>query len=480
VRGDLKQEEWQLSTATDEASLRRKFRVLAAKCHPDSSDAEDAVERFQALSAEYERRLRECRSAGQRAQLQAQWLNAFGPFLAVTGMTIVGSDPIFAALAAAVLGGMTLATDGAIWSAAPDRSNSTRAARRRQAQAAVLLRAALAQLMPDADRVTRKLLGMGGAQSSDARTAFEAALREGDEARARLLSKEAQAASAAAQTAGSKGSAAWAKDARAVAGAAADVGAAFASAGSSAFQSLFGGLSTAARGAYALNAQQAARREEERRRVAAEAAAAAAAEVARRGRLYWLRREGLAARQAREEASRAADAYFAARAAAIREQRLARMRAQGSEAIARRAEACAASREWLLLHRSRVAAEADIEAEQAAQAAEAVEVARTAAAEAATQAAAEAALVRAAAKERARAEAAGGAAHAVAAAAAARAAAVRQAHIAAVELKALFSGEAAAARAAALAAERAATAGEASLAAAERAAARASAMEEEI
>jgi hypothetical protein len=156
------QEEWRtLSSAKDEASLRRKFRVLAAKYHPDSNDTEGAVERFQALSAEYDRRLRECRSAGQRADLQAQWLNALAPFVAVAGVSTVGEDPVFAALATAVLAGVSLATDGAIWSKFGKRQ-------RRRARAVPLLQSALAQLMPDASTTTRKLLGMGSTQPADA------------------------------------------------------------------------------------------------------------------------------------------------------------------------------------------------------------------------------------------------------------------------------------------------------------------------
>lgn len=169
--------EWNtMPVGTDEETLRRRFRVLAARLHPDSNDSEDAVERFQALAAEYERRLQECRSSGQRAELEAEWLAALSPFIAVAGVSTVSNDPIFAALATAVLGGMTLATEGAIWSDMATRATGKQRWRRkrRSGSSTPLLRAALAQLLPNSDAVTRQLLGVGGGARSSTECALAA------------------------------------------------------------------------------------------------------------------------------------------------------------------------------------------------------------------------------------------------------------------------------------------------------------------
>ena len=48
--------------ASDPDDLRKTYRKLAATVHPDVADGEDALERFQSLSAEYQRLLRECKS----------------------------------------------------------------------------------------------------------------------------------------------------------------------------------------------------------------------------------------------------------------------------------------------------------------------------------------------------------------------------------------------------------------------------------
>ena len=166
--------EWEaLPADTDEATLRRRFRSLAQRYHPDANDAADAVERFQTLAAEYERRLRRCRTVAQRAELESQWLAAMGPFLAVAGVASVGGDPVLGALATAVLGGITFASEGKVWgdSTAESATGGRRSKRRGGGgaspsdRAPPLLRAALAQLLPGADASTRKLLGMPAARS---------------------------------------------------------------------------------------------------------------------------------------------------------------------------------------------------------------------------------------------------------------------------------------------------------------------------
>ena len=53
----------------DEETLKKHFRKLAAREHPDVSTAPDADDRFQTLTAEYTRLMQECRTGAARLEL---------------------------------------------------------------------------------------------------------------------------------------------------------------------------------------------------------------------------------------------------------------------------------------------------------------------------------------------------------------------------------------------------------------------------
>ena len=87
----------------DEATLKKRFKELAVDMHPDrmGSDApEDAVERFQTLSEEYNRLLDECQTQDQRETLRAGW-KAMGGL-----MTIIAVGSTEPALAVAMVGSL--------------------------------------------------------------------------------------------------------------------------------------------------------------------------------------------------------------------------------------------------------------------------------------------------------------------------------------------------------------------------------------
>ena len=60
--------------ASDPDDLRKTYRKLAATVHPDVSESDDALERFRSLSAEYQRLMRECKSASERDDLMKVWM----------------------------------------------------------------------------------------------------------------------------------------------------------------------------------------------------------------------------------------------------------------------------------------------------------------------------------------------------------------------------------------------------------------------
>lgn len=205
--------EWaDMPFGVDEETLKRRFRTLAARYHPDRNDAEDAVERFQALSKEYERRLRECRTAAQAKELEAQWITALAPIATIIGLANTEADPLFSVIAAAVLGGVTIATDGAIWSDLAIAQN-----RQQRARARPMLRSALARLLPDADGVTQQLLGLGETRSAEAISRAVQRLQEkvkGAQSDARVMEVAMRPIASEARwalwTAGSKASRRWA------------------------------------------------------------------------------------------------------------------------------------------------------------------------------------------------------------------------------------------------------------------------------
>eukprot|EP00965_Chrysotila_dentata_P188078 6172523-Pleurochrysis_carterae.AAC.1 len=63
-----------LPSDLDEHALKQRYKQLAAQMHPDTCKTDDAVERFQALSEEYQTRLREKRQAQKNQSLGAAWV----------------------------------------------------------------------------------------------------------------------------------------------------------------------------------------------------------------------------------------------------------------------------------------------------------------------------------------------------------------------------------------------------------------------
>ena len=92
----------------DEATLKKRFKELAVDLHPDrmGSDApDDAVERFQTLSAEYHRLLHECQTADQRETLRAGW-KAMGGLMTI--IAVASTEPALAVAMVGSLGSVAL------------------------------------------------------------------------------------------------------------------------------------------------------------------------------------------------------------------------------------------------------------------------------------------------------------------------------------------------------------------------------------
>ena len=100
-------EEW-FPAGADEETLKKHFRKLAAREHPDVSTAPDADDRFQTLTAEYTRLMQECRSGAARLELAQAWASLGGAYLAVS---IAFNDPALSALITTALGSIKLAID---------------------------------------------------------------------------------------------------------------------------------------------------------------------------------------------------------------------------------------------------------------------------------------------------------------------------------------------------------------------------------
>ena len=100
-------EEW-FPAGADEETLKKHFRKLAAREHPDVSTAPDADDRFQTLTAEYTRLMQECRDGAARLELAQAWASLGGAYLAVS---IAFNDPALSALITTALGSIKLAID---------------------------------------------------------------------------------------------------------------------------------------------------------------------------------------------------------------------------------------------------------------------------------------------------------------------------------------------------------------------------------
>ena len=100
-------EEW-FPAGADEETLKKHFRKLAAREHPDVSTAPDADDRFQTLTAEYTRLMQECRSGAARLELAQAWASLGGAYLAVS---IAFNDPALSALITTAIGSIKLAID---------------------------------------------------------------------------------------------------------------------------------------------------------------------------------------------------------------------------------------------------------------------------------------------------------------------------------------------------------------------------------
>ena len=95
-------------TGADEETLKKHFRKLAAREHPDVSTAPDADDRFQTLTAEYTRLMEECRTGAARLELAQAWAGLGGAYLAVS---VAFNDPALSALITTALGSIKLAID---------------------------------------------------------------------------------------------------------------------------------------------------------------------------------------------------------------------------------------------------------------------------------------------------------------------------------------------------------------------------------
>ena len=95
-------------TGADEETLKKHFRKLAAREHPDVSTAPDADDRFQTLTTEYTRLMEECRTGAARLELAQVWASLGGAYLAVS---VAFNDPALSALITTALGSIKLAID---------------------------------------------------------------------------------------------------------------------------------------------------------------------------------------------------------------------------------------------------------------------------------------------------------------------------------------------------------------------------------
>jgi hypothetical protein len=92
----------------DELELKRQFKQLASEMHPDRNpDSEEALARFQELSAEYSRLLSACRTPQQRDALADIMLVGLAAALA-----LIASDPMVTAVVVTTFAAW-LAVDGA-------------------------------------------------------------------------------------------------------------------------------------------------------------------------------------------------------------------------------------------------------------------------------------------------------------------------------------------------------------------------------
>lgn len=89
----------------DEATIKKRFRELAATLHPDraAGDSPDSVAQFQELTEEYTRLLGKCRTADQREALLKGWMSVGGLYAATAAAL---SAPVVAATAASAVGAL--------------------------------------------------------------------------------------------------------------------------------------------------------------------------------------------------------------------------------------------------------------------------------------------------------------------------------------------------------------------------------------
>mmetsp|Transcript_605 Transcript_605/g.1080 ORF Transcript_605/g.1080 Transcript_605/m.1080 type:complete len:544 (-) Transcript_605:82-1713(-) len=88
-----------------EQYVRQCFKELASREHPDVSEAEDAEQRFQALTAEYAQLLKKCRTNEERRALADSWLRIGGLATAASLLVNGLNDPAVSAVLVAALGG---------------------------------------------------------------------------------------------------------------------------------------------------------------------------------------------------------------------------------------------------------------------------------------------------------------------------------------------------------------------------------------
>lgn len=100
-------EEW-FPAGADEETLKKHFRKLAAREHPDVSTAPDAEERFLTLTTEYTRLMDACKTGAARLELAQVWAGLGGVYFAVS---VAFNDPSLSALLTTALGSIKLAID---------------------------------------------------------------------------------------------------------------------------------------------------------------------------------------------------------------------------------------------------------------------------------------------------------------------------------------------------------------------------------
>uniref|UniRef100_A0A7S4F0T3 J domain-containing protein n=1 Tax=Chrysotila carterae TaxID=13221 RepID=A0A7S4F0T3_CHRCT len=96
------------SAATDEASLKRRFKQLAAELHPDRSSAPDAAERFKLLVDEYLLLLLEAQVKARKQDLAGAWAILAA---AAAALWSAESDPMLPAMLIGVGVAITLAAE---------------------------------------------------------------------------------------------------------------------------------------------------------------------------------------------------------------------------------------------------------------------------------------------------------------------------------------------------------------------------------